>query len=43
VNPALQVGSATQESHGNREAPVINTTTSSLGSLVDDQRISDFR
>jgi len=42
VNPALQVGSATQEVTVTGEPPVINTTTSSLGSLVDDQRISDL-
>src|SRR5713226_2443558 len=42
VNPTLQVGAASQEVTVSGEAPVINTTTSSLGALVDDQRISDL-
>src|SRR5713101_615974 len=42
VNPTVQVGAASQEVTVSGEAPVINTTTSSLGALVDDQRISDL-
>jgi hypothetical protein len=42
TNVTVQVGSSTQEVTVTSEAPVINTTTSSLGSLVNDQRIADL-
>ena len=42
VNPTMEVGSATQEVTVTGEAPVINTTTSSLGNLISDQTISEL-
>jgi hypothetical protein len=42
VNSTLQVGAATQEVTVTGEAPVINTTTSSVGGLVNDQQISEL-
>jgi Carboxypeptidase regulatory-like domain len=42
TNATLQVGAATQEVTVTGEAPVINTTTSSLGNLVNDQTISEL-
>jgi hypothetical protein len=42
TNVTLQVGAATQQVTVTGEAPIINTTTSSLGSLVNDQRIADL-
>jgi len=43
VNPALQVGSATQEVTVTGEAPVINTTTSSLGPSSTTSEFPTFR
>jgi hypothetical protein len=42
LSPLMQVGSASQEVTVTGEAPIINTTTSALGALVDDQRIADL-
>jgi hypothetical protein len=42
VNAALQVGAASQEVTVTGEAPIVNTTTSSLGTLVNDQRVADL-
>ncbi len=42
VNPTLEVGSATQEVTVTGEAPVVNTTTSTLGGLVNDQQIAEL-
>ena len=42
VNRSLEVGAATQEVTVTGEAPVVNTTTSTLGALVDDQRVADL-
>jgi hypothetical protein len=42
ANSTLQVGAATQEVTVTGEAPVINTTTSSVGGLVNDQQISEL-
>jgi hypothetical protein len=42
ANATLQVGAATQEVTVTGEAPVINTTTSSLGNLINDQTISEL-
>jgi hypothetical protein len=42
LNPTMEVGSATQEVTVTGEAPVINTTTSSLGNLINDQTISEL-
>ena len=42
VNPTMEVGSATQEVTVTGEAPVINTTTSSLGNVINDQTISEL-
>ena len=42
TNVALQVGSSTQEVTVTGEAPLVNTTTSSLGGLVNDQQIADL-
>ena len=42
VNPSLEVGSSTQEVTVTGEAPVVNTTTSTLGALVDDQHVADL-
>jgi hypothetical protein len=42
VNMTLQVGSATQTVSVTGEAPLINTTSGSLGGLVDEQKIADL-
>ncbi len=42
VNPTMEVGSSTQEVTVTGEAPIINTTTSSLGNLINDQTISEL-
>ncbi len=42
ANATLQVGSATQEVTVSAEAPLVNTTSSSLGGLVSDQQISEL-
>ncbi len=42
VNPTLEVGTATQEVTVTGEAPIVNTTTSSLGGLVNDQQIAEL-
>lgn len=42
VNPTLEVGSAAQVVTVTGEAPVVNTTTSSLGGLVNDQQIAEL-
>ncbi len=42
ANATLQVGSATQEVTVSAEAPLVNTTSSSLGGLVNDQQIAEL-
>ena len=42
VNSALEIGSAAQEVTVTGEAPVVNTTTSNLGGLVNDQQMADL-
>ncbi len=42
TNITLQVGTAAQEVTVTGEAPVVNTTTSSLGALVDERRVADL-
>ena len=42
VNPTMEVGSSTQEVTVTAEAPVINTTTSALGNVINDQTISEL-
>src|SRR6266853_510023 len=42
VNSSLEVGSSAQEVTVTGEAPLVSTTTSSLGGLVDEQRISEL-
>jgi hypothetical protein len=42
ANITLQVGSAAQEVTVTTEAPIVNTTTSSLGGLVNDQTIAEL-
>jgi len=42
VNVGLQVGSSSQEVLVTGEAPQVNTTTSSLGGLVNDQKMADL-
>ena len=42
ANLTLQVGTSTQEVTVTGEAPVVNTTSSSLGGLVNDQQISEL-
>jgi Carboxypeptidase regulatory-like domain/TonB dependent receptor len=42
VNPTLEVGTVTQEVVVSGEAPLVNTTSSALGSMVDEQRMSDL-
>src|SRR2546428_7030882 len=41
-NATVPVGTSTQEVTVTGEAPVINTTTSSLGNLINDQTISEL-
>ena len=42
VNASLQVGTATQEVVVTGEAPLVNTTNSALGSMVNEQKMSDL-
>ncbi len=42
VNPMLEVGTASQEVTVTGEAPVVNTTTSQLGGLVNDQQMAEL-
>src|SRR5690348_10102556 len=42
ANATLQVGSSAQEVVVTSEAPLVNTTTSTLGGLVDEQRIASL-
>jgi len=42
VNISLQIGSVSQTVEVTGEAPLVNTTTSSLGGLVDSQRMTDL-
>jgi len=42
VNDSLQVGATTQEVTVSGEAPLVNTTSSALGSMVNEQKISDL-
>ena len=42
VNPTVEVGSTSQEVVVTGEAPVVNTTSSSLGGLVNDEKMSDL-
>ena len=42
VNPTMEVGSANQEVTVTGEAPIVNTTSSSLGNLINDQTISEL-
>src|ERR1019366_3299729 len=42
VNPVLEVGSAAQEVTVTGEAPLVNTSTSSLGGLVNEQQMADL-
>src|SRR6202040_4116461 len=40
VNASLQVGATTQEVTVSGEAPLVNTTSSALGSMVNEQKMS---
>lgn len=42
VNAALQVGAATQEVIVSSEAPVVNTTSSTLGGLVNEDKMAEL-
>ena len=42
VNSALQVGTSAQEVVVTGEAPLVNTTTSSLGGLVNEEKMADL-
>src|SRR5712692_4076480 len=42
VNLTLQVGAVTQEVEVSGEAPLVNTTSSALGSTVNEHRMSDL-
>ncbi|MCZ6490788.1 MAG: TonB-dependent receptor [Acidobacteria bacterium] len=42
VNFTLQVGAVEQRVEVTAEAPLVNTTTSSLGGLVDEQKVSEL-
>ena len=42
VNTALEVGASTQEVTVTGEAPVVNTTNSSLGGLVNENKMADL-
>ena len=42
VNPVLQVGASTQEVTVTGEAPLVNTTNSSLGGLVNEEKMADL-
>ncbi|HWF37265.1 MAG TPA: TonB-dependent receptor [Candidatus Acidoferrales bacterium] len=42
INPTMEVGATSQQVVVTGEAPVVNTTTSSLGGLVNDEKMSDL-
>ena len=42
VNSTLAVGAVTQEVEVSGEAPLVNTTSSALGSMVNEERMSDL-
>ena len=42
VNASLQIGATTQEVTVSGEAPLVNTTSSALGSMVNEQKMSDL-
>ena len=42
VSPTMEVGAATQEVTVTGEAPLVNTTTSALGGLVNEERMADL-
>src|SRR6266852_2050545 len=42
LNPTLQIGAVTQELVVSGEAPLVNTTSSALGRMVNEQRMSDL-
>jgi Carboxypeptidase regulatory-like domain len=42
VSPALQIGTATETVVVTSEVPLVNTTNSSLGGLVDEKKIADL-
>lgn len=42
VNALLEVGSSTQEVTVTAEAPLVNTTASTLGGLVNDEKLADL-
>jgi hypothetical protein len=42
VNASLQIGAVTQEVLVSGEAPLVNTTSSALGSMVNEQKMSDL-
>jgi hypothetical protein len=42
ANVTLQVGAATQQVTVTGEAPIVNTTTSSLGTVVNETRVADL-
>src|SRR5712691_10105468 len=42
VNASLQIGAVTQELVVSGEAPLVNTTSSALGSMVNEQKMSDL-
>src|SRR5712691_2287 len=42
LNPTLQIGAVTQELVVSGEAPLVNTTSSALGSMVNEQKMSDL-
>ena len=42
LSPSLQVGAATQEVTVTGEAPLVNTTNSALGGLVNEEKMSDL-
>ncbi len=42
VNPSMEVGATTQEVVVSSEAPLVDTTTSSLGGLVNENEVSDL-
>jgi len=42
VNASLQVGASTQQVVVTGEAPIVNTSTSSLGGVVDEKQISEL-
>jgi hypothetical protein len=42
LNPTLDIGTSVEQVTVSGEAPIVNTTTSSLGGLVNDQQIADL-